>query len=96
MEQLVRAINAEGIPNQASYPPIHELDLFKSGEYRKRLCGAQANESHSFLHAKYPHTARGAFETIWIPQPALLGDEEDIHEIAAAWSKVQRLAKELV
>jgi dTDP-4-amino-4,6-dideoxygalactose transaminase len=96
MEQLVRAINAEGIPNQASYPPIHELDLFKSGEYRTRLCGAQANESHNFLRAKYPHTARAAFETIWIPQPALLGDEQDIQEIAAAWSKVQRLASELV
>ena len=96
MERLIEAMNAEGIPNQASYPPIHALDVFQNREYRKRLSGSQATESHTFLAAAYPHTHRAAFETIWIPQPALLGDEEDMHEIAAAWRKIQRNAKELV
>ena len=32
---------------------------------------------------------------MWIPQPALLGDEEDMSEIAAALAKVQKNAKEL-
>jgi len=31
---------------------------------------------------------------VWIPQPALLGDEEDMHEIVAA-VKIQRCAREL-
>jgi dTDP-4-amino-4,6-dideoxygalactose transaminase len=95
-KKLLEAMNAEGIPNQASYPPIHALDVFQKGEYRKRLSGAQAAEAHPFLNATYPHTHRAAFETIWIPQPALLGDEEDMHEIAAAWTKIQKYAKELV
>jgi len=95
-EKLIAAMNAEGIPNQASYPPVHALDVFQNGEYRKRLCGAQASEPHPFLKANYPHTHAAAFETIWIPQPALLGDEEDIHEIANAWKKIHRSAKELV
>jgi dTDP-4-amino-4,6-dideoxygalactose transaminase len=95
-EKLISAINAEGIPNQASYPPIHDLHLFKNGEYRKRLCGSQATEPHSFLRAKYPNTHRAAFETIWIPQPALLGDDEDLREIATAWRKIQKFAKELI
>jgi dTDP-4-amino-4,6-dideoxygalactose transaminase len=94
-ERLIEAMNAEGIPNQASYPPVHALDVFQNGEYRKRLCGAQGKEQHAFLKARYPHTQRAAFETIWIPQPALLGDEEDMHEIAAAWRKIQKFAKEL-
>ena len=94
-ERLIEAMNAEGIPNQASYPPVHALDVFQNGEYRKRLCGSQSKEPHSFLQARYPHTHRAAFETIWIPQPALLGDEEDMHEIAAAWRKIQKFAKEL-
>ena len=94
-EKLIQAMNAEGVPNQASYPPVHALDVFQNGEYRKRLCGAQAGEAHAFLKAKYPVTHRAAWETIWIPQPALLGDEEDIQEIAAAWSKIQKNAKEL-
>jgi dTDP-4-amino-4,6-dideoxygalactose transaminase len=94
-ERLIEAMNAEGIPNQASYPPVHALDVFQNGEYRKRLCGSQAKEPHAFLQARYSHTHRAAFETIWIPQPALLGDGEDMHEIAAAWRKIQKFAKEL-
>ncbi len=95
VERLIAAMIAEGVPNQASYPPIHAMDVFQNGEYRKRLCGAQSTEKHPFLHGNYPHTHRAAFETIWIPQPALLGDEEDMHEIAAAWKKIQKYAKEL-
>jgi len=96
VEKLIMAMNAEGIPNQASYPPVHALDVFQSGEYRERLCGSQATENHPFLQAQYPYTHRAAFESIWIPQPALLGDEEDMHEIAAAWRKIQKFASELV
>ena len=86
---------AEGVPNQASYPPIHAMDVFQNGEYRKRLCGTQATDKHAFLQETYPHTHRAAYETIWIPQPALLGDEEDMREIVAAWMKIQKFAKEL-
>jgi dTDP-4-amino-4,6-dideoxygalactose transaminase len=95
-KKLIEAMNAEGIINQASYPPIHELDVFRNGEYRKRLCGSQATERHAFLQSEYPNTDRAAYEAIWIPQPALLGDDEDMHEIAAAWQKIQKFAKELV
>jgi dTDP-4-amino-4,6-dideoxygalactose transaminase len=94
-EKLIQAMNAEGIPNQASYPPVNKLDVFQNGEYRKRLCGAQAKEPHAFLQASFPVTHKAAWESIWIPQSALLGDEEDMQEIAAAWRKIQRCAKEL-
>src|SRR5215469_147465 len=94
-EKFIAAMNAEGIPNQASYPPLHELDVFKSGEYRKRLTGRQAEEPHLFLKRDFPETHRAAWETVWIPQPALLGDEEDMHEIAGALKKIQIHAGEL-
>jgi 3-amino-5-hydroxybenzoate synthase len=94
-ERFIAAMNAEGIPNQASYPPLHELDVFKSGEYRKRLSGKQAKQKHSFLKKKFPVTLKAAWETVWIPQPALLGDEEDMQEIAAGIAKIQKNAKEL-
>lgn len=94
-EQFIAAMNAEGIPNQASYPPLHELQMFRNGEYRKRLSGQQAEEKHAFLQKPFPGTQKGASETVWIPQPALLGDEQDMQEIAAAVSKIQKCAKEL-
>ena len=96
MERLIEAMNAEGIPNQASYPPLHKLDMFRNGNYRKRLSGKQAKEKHAFLGKKFPVTHKAAWETVWIPQPALLGDEEDMHEIAVALGKIQKNAKELV
>jgi len=94
-ENFIAALNAEGIPTQASYPPLHELDCFRNGEYRKCLSGAQATEKHAFLQQKFPHTQKAAWETVWIPQFALLGDEEDMSEIAAAITKIQRNASEI-
>ena len=92
-ERFIEAMKAEGIPNQASYPPLHQLHLFRKGEYRKRLCEKQARGKHAFLKSKFPATQKAAWETVWIPQPALLGDEEDMHEIAAALRKIQQYAK---
>jgi dTDP-4-amino-4,6-dideoxygalactose transaminase len=94
-ERFIEAMNAEGIPNQASYPPLHQLEMFRNGKYRSRLSGKQATQKHVFRKQKFPVTRRAAWETVWIPQPALLGDEEDMHEIAAALSKIQKNAKEL-
>lgn len=94
-DRFIAAMNAEGIPNQASYPPLHQLHMFRNGEYRKRLCGKQAKERHALLKQRFPATQRAAWETVWIPQPALLGDEEDVAEIAASLSKIQKHAKDL-
>ena len=91
-ENFIAALNAEGIPTQASYPPLHDLDCFRSGEYRKCLSGAQASESHAFLKKSFPITQRAAWETVWIPQFALLGDEEDMQEIVNAIRKIQNHA----
>src|SRR6201997_2706092 len=63
-ENFIAALNAEGIPTQASYPPLHELDCFRSGEYRKCLCGTQATEKHEFLQQRFPHTQRAAWEAV--------------------------------
>jgi len=94
-ENFIAALNAEGIPTQASYPPLHELDCFRNGEYRKCLSGAQAAEKHAFLEQSFPHTQRAAWETVWIPQFALLGDEDDMREISGAISKIQKNAAEI-
>src|ERR1700737_439285 len=92
-ESFIAAINAEGIPNQASYPPLHELHMFRNGEYRKRLSGEQAKAEHAFLRQSFPHARRAAWESVWIPQPALLGDETDMQEIVAAIRKIKGTAK---
>jgi dTDP-4-amino-4,6-dideoxygalactose transaminase len=94
--RFIEAMNAEGIPSQAAYPPLHKLALFQNGSYRKRLCGEQAREDHAFLRGDFPQSERAAWQCYWIPQYALLGDAEDMHEIAAAVKKIQAGAKQLL
>jgi dTDP-4-amino-4,6-dideoxygalactose transaminase len=94
--RFVAALEAEGIPTQAPYPPLHKLDLFTSGAYRDRLSGAQAGAQHTFLGDAFPNSEREAWETVWITQNALLGDAEDMGEIAAAIRKIQANARDLL
>lgn len=89
------ALNAEGIPTQASYPPLHALAVFQSGEYRKRLA-PEARAQHAFLSGAFPHSDRGAWETVWLPQYVLLGSDEDMALIVAAIQKIQRHARALL
>ncbi len=93
--RFTEAMKAEGIPSQASYPPLHALDVFATGSYRRKLTGKQAEEEHAFLRQPFTATNRAAWEAYWVPQWALLGDEQDMHEIAAAVAKVQAHAREL-
>jgi dTDP-4-amino-4,6-dideoxygalactose transaminase len=93
--RFVEAFNAEGIPTQASYPPLHDLDVFTSGEYRKRLCTAQNRSEHAFMQAEFPNTLKGAWETVWLPQTVLLGTEEDMALVVEAIKKIQANAKQL-
>jgi len=95
MKRFVEAMIAEGIPNQASYPPLHERDVFQNGSYRERLSGTQKTEPHEFLRGGFPNTKRAAWETYWVPQTALLGDQEDMMEIVEAVKKIQRNSCEL-
>jgi len=94
MQRFAEAMIAEGIPNQASYPPLHERDVFRNGSYRERLSGTQKTEPHEFLRGEFPNTKRAAWETYWVPQTALLGDAEDMTEIAEAVRKIQRNSRE--
>lgn len=94
--QFTAALEAEGIPLQAPYPPLHQLDVFTNGSYRQRLSGEQAAQAHDFLHQPFPNSIRQAEESVWIMQNALLGDEEDMHEIAAAIRKIHDNVQELL
>src|SRR5207247_3290985 len=83
-------LEAEGIPCEPGYPPVHSLDVFQSRAYRQRLAGEQRRQKHAFLKQPYPNAQRAFSEAIWIPQPALLGDEEDMEEIAGAVRKLKK------
>jgi dTDP-4-amino-4,6-dideoxygalactose transaminase len=94
--RFIEALKAEGIPEQASYPPIHRLDLFTGGTFQRRLgYRPRAAALKRLLRGIYPVTEEAAGQSVWIPHYALLGDEQDIAEIAGAVRKIQRNVREL-
>jgi hypothetical protein len=72
------------------------MALFKNDEYRKRLAPAVAQAEHAFLRQGFPNTLRGAWETVWLPQPVLLGSPEDMQLVVDAVRKIQAQAEELL
>jgi hypothetical protein len=91
-------LKAEGIPEQASYPPLHALDLFTSGAHKKRFFQADKYSERRMdevLKRSFPFTEKAAYQTVWIPHSALLGDEQDVREIAQAVAKIQEHAAEI-
>ena len=96
INRFVEALNAEGVPTQASYPPLHELALFQTGEYLKRLLPEQRGQGHDALKGKFPNTSIAAWETVWLPNPVLLGTPEETQKIVEAIRKIQRHSKDLL
>ena len=94
-EKFIEAFNAEGIPTQASYPPVRKLAVFQSGEYRKKLLSAQAEEKHEFLNAACPVTDDAFENTVWLVHRTLLGTEQDTADIVEAVKKIQLNARDL-
>jgi 3-amino-5-hydroxybenzoate synthase len=94
-EKFIDAFNAEGIPTQASYPPVRKLAIFQSGEYLKRLAPEHAAEEHKFLNTACPITDDAFENTVWLVHRALLGTEQDMAETVEAVKKIQINAKEL-
>jgi dTDP-4-amino-4,6-dideoxygalactose transaminase len=95
-EAFIEALNAEGIPTQACYPPVRKLDLFQNGEFRKRLSPKHARESFPFLQDAMPVTDDAAEKTVWMVHRTLLGSPQDTAEIVAAVKKIQQHAEELI
>lgn len=95
-EKFIDAFEAEGIPTQASYPSLHKLAVFQSGEYRKKLPPEVANQRHEFLYRDYPVSDDAAVNTIWLVHRALLGNQQDTAEIVEAVKKIQQNARELM
>lgn len=94
-ERFIEALNAEGVPTQASYPPLHDLAVFKNEEYRKRLCPEQREQAHPFLQADFPNTLKAAWETVWLVHPVLLAEEDDMAQVVKAIRKIQHHAQAL-
>jgi 3-amino-5-hydroxybenzoate synthase len=92
--RFAEALAAEGVPTHMSYPPLHSLEVFTTGAYKKRIPPGQPTDM--MRHEPFPNSARAMREVINLPHATLLGDEQDLHEIGAAIRKIQQHARDLL
>ena len=89
---FVAALEAEGIPCDGRfYEPVYRSDLFyATPEICPQLCADRERPvDYSSVHC--PVSERAAYEeSVWIPQFLLIGDEQDVEDIAGAVAKVMR------
>ncbi len=80
---FVDALIAEGIPAFIAYPLINKTQFYLNNNFRSHQFEPVNNEIN------LPNSQKIADEVVWLPHFTLLGDEEDIFEIAQAVKKIQ-------
>ncbi|MCL6475536.1 MAG: DegT/DnrJ/EryC1/StrS family aminotransferase [Firmicutes bacterium] len=88
-EDFLKALSAEGIPCTAGYVPLYKERVFLNRPISKDLCQLSTLKDYSKVHC--PVCERACYEeAVWLYQNMLLGDEQDMADIATAVAKVQR------
>jgi dTDP-4-amino-4,6-dideoxygalactose transaminase len=84
------ALDAEGIPCDGRfYEAVYRSDLFNaSPEISPQLC-MRRPKPLTYVETSCPVSERAAYnEAVWLPQFLLLGDDQDVNDIAEAVAKV--------
>jgi dTDP-4-amino-4,6-dideoxygalactose transaminase len=84
-DAFVRALAAEGIPCSGGYHGLHRTDAL-----RTEIAAITGRLGQPYPEPHLPVTELLASDTVWLPQPVLLGTEEDMHDVATAVEKVLR------
>ena len=78
-DELVEALNAEGVPIRPFYPhPLYRNPLYKTEPCRRTEC---------------PVAEQAVKDSFWLPQRVLMGSEEDTLDIVRAVEKVHQAYK---
>jgi len=87
---FVAALDAEGIPCDGRfYEPVYRSDLFPASPEDFPQLRVGRDQPVDYRRSSCPVAERAAFEeSVWLPQFLLLGDEQDVEDIARAVAKV--------
>lgn len=91
-DMFVAALDAEGVPADGRfYDPVYRSDLFHASAADFPQLELGREEPVDYRKFRCPVAERAAYhESVWLPQFVLLGDENDVDEIARAVEKVAR------
>jgi len=82
--------SAEGIPGDGRfYEPVYRSDLFYATPANCPQLRLERERPVDYATFHCPVSERAAYhEAVWVPQFVLLGDEEDVRDVARAVAKV--------
>jgi dTDP-4-amino-4,6-dideoxygalactose transaminase len=89
-DAFCRALAAEGVPCAPGYPGLH-----RNAALRTEVARLSERLGLRYAEPCVPVSDRLAADTAWLPQPVLLGGEDDTRDIATAITKVLAHADEL-
>jgi dTDP-4-amino-4,6-dideoxygalactose transaminase len=94
---FVAALDREGIPCDGRfYEPVYRSDLFHVTPEDFPQLRIGRNKAVDYTTCHCPVSERAAYEeSVWLPQFLLLGEEQDVEEIALAVAKVVANLEEL-
>ncbi|MBM3744747.1 MAG: DegT/DnrJ/EryC1/StrS family aminotransferase [Acidobacteria bacterium] len=94
---FVAALDAEGIPCDGRfYEAVYRSDLFPARADDFPQLKLDRDRPVDYRECRCPVAERAAYEeSVWLPQFLLLGDEQDIQDIARAVAKVMTARAEL-
>ena len=87
--EFIDALIEEGIPAFPCFPVLSDTEFFRNGRFESRIPDGAFQETVGLEHARAAASA-----VVWLPHFTLLGDEQDLDEIAVAISKVQQDARD--
>lgn len=83
-KDFVNYLNIEGVPAFICFPVLSDTTFFKNNDFYGRIDDYKQSSTNDISNAK-----NVASNVVWLPHFALLGDEQDINEIAQAIKKIQ-------
>ena len=94
LRQFEAALAQEGVPMGVSYPSLSDLALFRRRSFGPRLRASAPPLDYEHLHL--PHAEHAAMSTVWLQHRLLLGEREDVLDVARAAARIQAHAAEIV
>jgi dTDP-4-amino-4,6-dideoxygalactose transaminase len=87
-EVICAALDAEGIPADTGYPPMHRYDLFQPGLSKLPVPSAFP-ERFQFAQMRFPEAERaGERESVWLGESVFRDGMQGVDDVAAALKKI--------
>ena len=89
-DMFVAALDAEGVPSDGRfYEPVYRSDLFYATPRNSPQLRLERDQPVEYAAFRCPVSERAAYdEAVWLPQFLLIGEEDDVRDVARAVAKV--------